>query len=63
MSGGDTPSVLDTLAAAQAAVGNTRRAADTLRKAIKLSVAAGLAVDPLLARLKLYEAGKIFRET
>ncbi|MEI8353743.1 MAG: PilT/PilU family type 4a pilus ATPase [Lentisphaerota bacterium] len=62
LSGGDTPSVLDTLAAAQAAAGNTRRAADTLRKAIKLSVAAGLAVDPLLARLKLYEAGKIFRE-
>jgi twitching motility protein PilT len=63
LSGGDTPSVLDTLAAAQAAAGNTRRAADTLRKAIKISVAAGLAVDPLLARLKLYETGKIFRET
>ena len=63
LSGGDTPSVLDTLAAAQAAAGNTRRAADTLRKAIKISVTAGLAVDPLLARLKLYEAGKLFRET
>jgi twitching motility protein PilT len=63
LSGGDTPSVLDTLAAAQAAAGNTRRAADTLRKAIKISVGAGLAVDPLLARLKLYETGKIFRET
>jgi twitching motility protein PilT len=62
VSGGDTPSVLDTLAAAQAAMGNTRRAAETIRKAIKLSVAAGLSVDPLLARLKLYEGGKVFRE-
>jgi twitching motility protein PilT len=63
LSGGNTPSVLDTLAAAQAATGNTRRAADTLRKAIKLSQAAGLSVDPLLARLKLYDGGKPFRET
>ncbi len=59
---GSNHSVLDTLAAAQAAGGNTRRAADTLRKAIKLAESAGVSTDPMLARLKLYENGKPFRE-
>lgn len=59
---GKDVSVLDTLAAAQAAAGNTRRAADTIRKAIKLANASDLATDPLLARLKLYESGKPFRD-
>jgi len=58
----ENPSVLDTLAAAQAATGNPRRAADTIRKAIKLAEASGAPVDPLRARLHLYEAGKPFRE-
>ena len=62
LSQSDTPSILDTLAAAQAATGNTRRAADTVRKAIKIAQASGMAVDPLLARLKLYESGKPFHE-
>jgi len=59
---GDNPSVLDTLAAAYAAAGNTRRAADILRKAIKLATAHDIATDPMTARLKIYEAGKPFRE-
>ena len=62
LSHSDNPLILDTLAAAQAAAGYTRRAADTVRKAIKLANAAEMSVDPMLARLVLYEAGKPFRE-
>ncbi|NLG34914.1 MAG: PilT/PilU family type 4a pilus ATPase, partial [Lentisphaerae bacterium] len=62
LSRGDNHSILDTLAAAHAAAGNTRRAADIVRRAIKLADAAGTGTDPLVARLKLYESGKPFRE-
>lgn len=62
LSRGTEPLVLDTLAAAQAAAGYTRRAADTVRKAIKLATAAGLAVEPMLARLALYEAERPFKD-
>jgi twitching motility protein PilT len=59
---GDNYSVLDTLGAAYAASGNMKRAADAVRKAIKKAESSGMSTDPLMARLKLYESGKPFRE-
>jgi len=62
---GQNVSVLDTLAAAQAEIGEWRRAANTLRKAVgraeATSVPAAVVAD-MKKRLSLYEAQKPYRD-
>jgi hypothetical protein len=63
-SGHPTPKALDTLAAAQAAAGRTAAAARIAEQALALATAQHLAalIDPLRARIKLYQAGAAYRD-
>ena len=64
LTGGSAPGVLDTLAAAYAEAGMFSQAQETVHKALSLARQQhneGL-VETLLARLRLYESGKPYRE-
>jgi len=65
LTGGSEPIVLDTLAAAYAASGRFAEAVQTARKAVDLAGQQDKQpmVESIKARLRLYEAGKPFRET
>jgi Flp pilus assembly protein TadD len=62
--GVDQPSLLDTLAAAQAAAGKHAEAAATARRAMELATSAGdrAAVSKIDRRIRAYEAGQGWRE-
>lgn len=64
-SGDDDPAVLDTLAAAEAAMGRSREAAQTARRALDLAEARGDAAlaGEIRRRLSLYRGGRPYRES
>ena len=64
LTGGSEPIVLDTLAAAYAASGRFAEAVQTARKAVDLAGQQDKQpmVESIKAKLRLYEAGKPFRE-
>jgi len=64
LTGGEHPFVLDTLAMALAEAGRFEEAQQAARRAIDLAAAgAKEMVPPIQERLRLYEAGKPYRET
>jgi tetratricopeptide (TPR) repeat protein len=65
LSGGKSPEILDTLAAAYAEAGRFPEAVETARRALDLSVAQNNKplAEVIQNQLKLYEAGSPFRDT
>jgi tetratricopeptide (TPR) repeat protein len=65
LAGSNSPSALDTLAAAYAEAGRFPEAVGTIQKAVALAQAAGQtnSLAKFRARLDLYQAGKSFQET